>query len=60
MLCCFIVLLLLLLLLPAGCRFKKMQTLVLAIIAGTLFLRGTIPTDTLQGGTLFLGLIFFS
>jgi hypothetical protein len=37
-----------------------MQTLVLAFIAGTLFLKGTIPTDTLQGGTLFLGLIFFS
>jgi len=40
--------------------FKKTQTLVLAVIAGTLFLRGTIPTDTIQGGTLFLGLIFFS
>jgi hypothetical protein len=42
------------------CRFKTLQTLFLAVIAGTLFLRGFIPTDTIQGGTLFLGLIFFS
>lgn len=42
------------------CRFNILQTLILAVIAGTLFLRGHIPTDTIQGGTLYLGLIFFS
>jgi hypothetical protein len=31
-----------------------------AIIAGTLFLRGHIPSDSIQGGTLYLGLIFLS
>jgi hypothetical protein len=41
-------------------RFNTLLTLFLAVIAGTLFLRGTIPTNDIQGGTLYLGLIFFS
>lgn len=36
------------------------MNLFLAVVTGTLFLRGSIPTDSIQGGTLFLGLIFFS
>lgn len=36
------------------------MNLFLAVVTGTLFLRGSIPTDSIQGGTLFLGVIFFS
>lgn len=32
------------------CRFNLLQTLLLAVITGTLFLRGHIPTDTIQVG----------
>jgi hypothetical protein len=35
------------------------QVVLLAFIVGTLFLKGRIPLD-IQGGTLYLGLIFFS
>lgn len=37
-----------------------LQIVVLAIIAGTLFLRGTFDTSTIRGGSLYLGLLFFS
>lgn len=37
-----------------------MQTLIVAVVAGTLFLRGTLPSNSIQGGTLYLGLIFLS
>jgi hypothetical protein len=40
--------------------FKKVQTMIVAVVAGTLFLRGTIETNTIQSGTLYLGLIFLS
>lgn len=36
------------------------QVLILGFITGTLFLKGSIPTDTVNGGTLYLGLIFYS
>jgi len=35
---------------PVLCRFNLLQTLLLAVITGTLFLRGHIPTDTIQVG----------
>lgn len=34
--------------------------MIVAVVAGTLFLRGTIETNTIQSGTLYLGLIFLS
>jgi hypothetical protein len=37
-----------------------LQVVVVGVVTGTLFLKGSIPTDTIQGGTLYLGLIFFS
>ncbi|KAF6262509.1 ATP-binding cassette transporter [Scenedesmus sp. NREL 46B-D3] len=40
--------------------FKTVQVVVVGVVTGTLFLKGQIATDTVQGGTLFLGLIFFS
>jgi hypothetical protein len=49
-----------LLLLLAAYSFKKVQTMIVAVVAGTLFLRGTIETNTIQSGTLYLGLIFLS
>lgn len=49
-----------LLLLLAASSFKKVQTMIVAVVAGTLFLRGTIETNTIQSGTLYLGLIFLS
>lgn len=41
------------------CSFKTVQVIFLALIAGTLFLRGRIPID-IEGGGLFLGVLFFS
>eukprot|EP00879_Flechtneria_rotunda_P006755 GHRR01007099.1.p1 GENE.GHRR01007099.1~~GHRR01007099.1.p1 ORF type:complete len:1177 (+),score=387.98 GHRR01007099.1:1343-4873(+) len=40
--------------------FKSLQVLVLAVVAGTLFLKGSIGSETIQDGTFYLGLIFFS
>uniref|UniRef100_A0A383WGZ5 ABC transporter domain-containing protein n=1 Tax=Tetradesmus obliquus TaxID=3088 RepID=A0A383WGZ5_TETOB len=40
--------------------FKTCQVVIIGLITGTLFLKGRIPTNTIQGGTLYLGLIFFS
>lgn len=33
--------------------------LFLAIVSGTLFLRGRIDSNSIQGGTLYLGLLFY-
>ncbi|KAF6262511.1 ATP-binding cassette transporter [Scenedesmus sp. NREL 46B-D3] len=40
--------------------FKSAQAIIVAFITGTLFLKDRMSTSTVQGGTLYLGLIFFS
>lgn len=36
------------------------QVLVIGVIAGTLFLRGSFDASTIRGGSLYLGILFFS